>query len=141
MLIKIAPVVLGLALSTCPFASEEPGGYARIAGTVRADDGGGYRGVVFIRCGESARNTPSDNQGRYAAEYTVGHLGLPDVPGNEGQFLLECRVSAGPGGQPPIAQTYVTVPFHRERGRRITTRVDLVEGQIESRPIDAAAQP
>ena len=126
------PAALGLALSVCPFGSETPAGYARIAGTVRMENGSAWRGSVYIGCGGSGRTTTSDAWGRYAMEYDVD-LAPPGYqrPGDpEGDFVLVCSVSA-PGDQPPFARRYVDVPFHRARGDRVTTVVDLVEGEIE----------
>ena len=138
MLMKIAPVVLGASLSVCPFGGEVPGGYARIAGTVRMENGPAYRGSVFIACGESGLQRNTDSLGRYAVEYTVG----PVPPGGgeplpNGDFVLECRVNA-PADRPPFAVRFVPATFTRERGARVTTVIDLVEGEIEEPSSDAA---
>jgi hypothetical protein len=135
MWMKIAPAVLGMVLSACPFGSEPAGGYARIAGTVRMADGSAYRGSVFIVCGDGARETRSDGDGRYAMDYSTGVIPVGErFPGAaEGEFGLRCRVNA-PADQPPFAQRFQTVTFTRARGDRVTTRIDLVEGEVESEP-------
>jgi len=132
MWMRIAPAALGLALSTCPFAGEEPGAYARITGVVLRETGAPYHGSVFLACGGSGREARTDGHGRYAVEYTVGPL-PPGEGSAEGELLLRCRVNA-PADRPPFAQRYALVPFHRERGRRESTRIDLVEGQVEDDP-------
>lgn len=134
MWMKIVPAALGVVLSACPFGSEPAGGYARIAGTVRMADGSAYRGSVFVACGGGARGTNSDGTGRYGMEYDMSVIPVERLPGAaQGEFGLRCSVSA-PGDQPPFAQRYETVTFSPARGDRVTTRIDLVEGQVETEP-------
>jgi hypothetical protein len=135
MWMKIAPVALGLVLNACPFGSEPVAGYARIEGTVRMADGSAYRGSVFVFCGEGGQDTGTNAHGRYAVEYTVRSITAGErLPGaTEGEFRQICRVSA-PGNRPPFARRYETVTFTRARGDRVTTEIDLVEGEVETEP-------
>ncbi len=136
MWMKIVPAVLGLVLNACPFGSETVAGYARIEGTVRMADGSAFRGRVFVACGNEARGSNSDRDGRYAMDFAVRSAAMGErLPGaTEGEFGQHCRVGA-PADQPPFAQRYETVAFTRARGDRVTTRVDLVEGEVETGPV------
>lgn len=135
MWMKIAPAALGLVLSACPFGSEPVAGYARIAGTVRMADGSAYRGSVSALCGDEERSTSTDRDGGYAMEYSVRSGTMAQrLPGaTDGEFGQRCRVNA-PGNRPPFARRYQAVTFTLARGDRVTTRIDLVEGEVETDP-------
>lgn len=132
MLMKVVPAALGLTLSVCPFGGEIPGGYARLEGTVRMADGDPYDGGIFIACGGHGWERGTDRRGRYAVEYEIDSPGIGASP--EGEYMMQCRVSAGGDREPPFAVEYEMVPFNRERGRRVTTRIDLLEGRKETDP-------
>jgi hypothetical protein len=139
MLMKIAPVALGLALNACPFGTEEDvhGAYAVIEGTVTMRDGTPAAAAVLVACGQKALaeypdrrdRTTTDGQGRY-------HIvveGMPyDSPPANGAFTSPCRVTAP--GLPPLASSRATVRFHFDRSLAETTRVDLVEGELDTAP-------
>lgn len=139
MLMKIVPVALGLALNACPFGTEEDvhGAYAVIEGTVKMRDGTPAAAAVFVACGHDAvaeypnrrYRTATDAQGRYQVEVEGMPYGSPPV---EGAFTTPCRVTAP--GLPPLASSRATVRFHFDRNLAETTRVDLVEGEIDTAP-------
>jgi hypothetical protein len=74
----------------------------------------------------------TDRRGRYAVEYEV--RGPRREVSAEGEYRVQCRVSAGGDREPPFAVEYEMVPFNRERARRVTTRIDLLEGRRETDP-------
>jgi hypothetical protein len=133
MRMKIVPAALGLALSTCPFGVKIPGGYARLEGTVRMANGAAYDGGIYIACGGRGWGRSTDRRGRYAVEYEIDGPVSTEVSA-KGEYMVPCRVSAGGSRQPPFAVEYEMVPFSAERGRRATTRIDLLEGRMEPAP-------
>jgi hypothetical protein len=135
MLIKMVPVALGLALSACPFGTEDDvhGGYAVVEGVVTLRDGTPMQAAVRVECGffaltelqEGGSETASDAQGRYS--WMVEEHAHVERPVN-GAFALPCLASAG--GQFPWASRRVDVGFHLDRDRAPVTRIDLVEGEL-----------
>lgn len=130
---------LGLILNACPFGtSEKPDGFARVTGQVTMRDGSTYSGRVHVLCEEPPPQNQftfsgadgADPGGSYAILISAPYLSRY-AQGEVFQFL--CRAQAGTQSG-PFAVRYVIVPFSRERATAPTTRIDLVEGEMEPHP-------
>jgi hypothetical protein len=129
---------LGLILNACPFgAPERPDGYATVAGHVQVRTGPDYTGRVRVACWSRdypepvfGNSTRVDAQANYSIVLEAPYLSRRR---QGGAFEFVCRAQAGPGGE-PIAARNATVPFGESRSKRPSTRIDLLEGQVESPP-------
>ncbi|HEX2080933.1 MAG TPA: hypothetical protein VHG08_24735 [Longimicrobium sp.] len=138
-MIRIAGIsALGLALNTCPFASEReaPDGYAHVTGSVVMQDGSPFSGQGHALCWRAPHPEPSFNRhvrvedGTYATVLEAP-LGSRPQPGEPFEFL--CRVQAM-NNRALVARRYVSVPFSRDHSDFPSTRIDLRAGEIEPEP-------
>ena len=138
LMMKLVPGAAGLILCGCPIFGTEPqihGGYAVVEGTVTLADGSPYPAAVHVECGsfaftpfhEGGHDTGADAQGRYRVliEEIAGEAAT-----DGSAFTLPCMASAP--GEVPSASHRADVRFHRHRTGAPITRIDLVEGEVES---------